>query len=102
MIIVTGTVTCDPAHAREYAESGRAVSEITRGEPGCVSHNMLLENEAEGRLVIIERWRDEASLKAHMNTPHIAEFSRRYGGMVTGSDVMLYDAGEPRSLMTLF
>jgi quinol monooxygenase YgiN len=102
MIIVTGTVTCDPAHAREYAESGRAVSEVTRGEPGCISHHMLLENEALGRLVVTERWQDEEALRAHMRTPHVAEFSRRYGGLVTGSDVMLYDAGEARSLMTLF
>lgn len=102
MIIVTGTVTCDPAQARDYVERGRQVSALTRAEPGCISHDILLADEAAGRLVVIERWRDEASLKAHLGTPHVAAFGQASAGVVKGSDVVMYTAQDERSLATLF
>ncbi len=44
----------------------------TRAEPGCVSYELFTSASSAQTFVTIEKWKTEADLAAHMQTPHIA------------------------------
>jgi len=65
MILVTGSVT---AKSDTIAEMTRAALEHvhrSRKEPGCISHDVSVDAGNPLKLHFIERWQDEAALKAH-------------------------------------
>ena len=47
------------------------VSAVTafRQEDGCLSYTLLEDQKQVGRFVTYERWRDQAALDAHMQSP---------------------------------
>ena len=56
--------------------------EATQAEDGCVSYDLYESGSAPGTFVTVERWRDAASLEAHMTTPHVAAaFAAAAGGL---------------------
>ena len=50
---------------------------IVRSEEGCIKYDPCLDVEPETRgkyITIVEEWVDEAHLKRHLATPHMAEY----------------------------
>jgi quinol monooxygenase YgiN len=43
----------------------------TRAEPGCVAYDLFSSAASSQTFLTIERWRSQADLDAHMQTPHI-------------------------------
>jgi quinol monooxygenase YgiN len=50
-----------------------ALVEPTRAEDGCLSYALLQSAVDATTFITIERWRSQADLDAHMQTPHIAQ-----------------------------
>ena len=50
------------------------------------------------RAAIVERWDNEASLKSHFATPHMAAFQTAITGAVRSIDARLYDVTNERPL----
>jgi quinol monooxygenase YgiN len=74
MLIVAGTIAFDPAHHDAMVEAAQAVTAATRREAGCMSYEFFADLTTKGRLLLFEEWEDEASLLAHFETPHLADF----------------------------
>ena len=53
----------------------------TRSEPGCHSYN-LYEVPAEGDLVLIERYNDQAALEHHRTTEHYLNYRAHLGPLL--------------------
>ncbi len=93
MIIVTGS-----AIARE--ETFEAVQRLSlehvhrsRAEPGCISHNVLIDPENHLRFEFIERWTDRAALRAHFGVPASREFVRALRSLVAEmTTIEIYEA----------
>jgi len=54
---------------------GAALHDIvapTRAEPGCVSYELFSSAASPQTFITVERWKSQADLDAHMQTPHIA------------------------------
>ncbi len=66
-------ITAQPGSEQVVGDALRALVEPTRAEAGCVSYDLFESAAAPGTFVTIERWRGQADLDAHMQTPHIAE-----------------------------
>lgn len=69
---VVATIPAKPEAAAAVREALTTLAEATRGEEGCVAYDLFESASAPGTFVTVERWRDAASLDAHMATPHVA------------------------------
>src|SRR6185312_16194743 len=65
MIIVIGHITAKPDTIAEMARVAREHVQRSRGEPGCISHEVTIDSENPLRLVFFERWDDKPALDAH-------------------------------------
>ena len=98
MIIIIGYLDVKPSDVDEYLTDVSALTTIARTEKGCLFYTVTSEDAAAGRLLIVERWRDQASLTAHLEAPHTAEFVSKWMNRMT-NDLRKYDASNERSLM---
>jgi quinol monooxygenase YgiN len=93
MLIVAGSFDVDPAE-RDAFLAGRLDSmRATRDEPGCLEYVMSADPIEPNRVVLFERWADQAAFDGHMAAVQAAP---RSGGPAPRSfAVQIYDiAGE--------
>jgi quinol monooxygenase YgiN len=65
MILVTGRVTAKPETFAEILRVSREHVARSRKEAGCISHDVSVDADDPLTLHFIERWADEAALRAH-------------------------------------
>lgn len=79
---VVATIPAKPEAADQVRAALQELVEATRAEDGCISYDLYESGSAPGTFVTVERWRDAASLEAHMTTPHVAAaFAAAEGGL---------------------
>ena len=66
MILVAGTFEVEPARRDEFLASREEAMRRSRNEPGCVDYVFSADPLEPGRVVLFERWEDQASLDAHI------------------------------------
>jgi quinol monooxygenase YgiN len=98
MLIIAGHLRTDASQVEALARDLRAGIPRTRQEEGCLAYCFALDEAAAGTVLVYERWRDQASLDAHLATPEIAEFLGRWGGKVELA-VRKFDATNERDVM---
>ncbi|HEY2071357.1 MAG TPA: putative quinol monooxygenase [Rhizomicrobium sp.] len=95
MILVTGDVT---ARADTIAEILRVSLEHvhrSRGEPGCISHDVAIDPENPLRLLFTERWADAAALKVHFRVKASQVMWKTLQELAADPGAMhIYDASE--------
>ncbi|HEY0013510.1 MAG TPA: putative quinol monooxygenase [Allosphingosinicella sp.] len=100
MIIVAGEVRFAPGEIERLMPPMRAAIEGARGEEGCINYCYGRDALDPDLLVISERWRDEASLEAHLRQPHLLQFIGAVRqAKVEAMSVRMYPAGEARTLL---
>jgi quinol monooxygenase YgiN len=77
MILITGTMSFDPAARDDVISSLIAVTAQSRQDPGCVDYSWTEELDSPGTFRFFECWESKADLDAHMALPHVTEFSER-------------------------
>lgn len=97
MIILMGTLTVPAADVDEFIVDTKAVAIDTRAEPGCLFYGMAVDDAAVGRFLVAQRWRDQAALDAHLDTPHAAAFLKKWAARFA-TDLRRYDAAGERPL----
>ena len=98
MIIIIGRAEFDPAALSRLRPALDAMMRATWEESGCLSYSMAVESEADGVVTIVERWADEAALKTHFATPHMAAFNAAVAGVIRSMDLKMYDVTGERAL----
>lgn len=63
----------------------------TRDEPGCLQFDVLVPEEPD-RVVLYERYVDEAAFAAHLETPHFKSFVAASEGLVIAERVERFTA----------
>ncbi len=77
MIIVWGSVD---TVAQRYAEALQLSLEHvvrSRGEPGCISHTVMIDAENDTRLNFFEEWEDLDALQKHFAVDESVRFAAR-------------------------
>ena len=69
MLIVTGYLRLPPADIGQFAEDIEALIDITRARDRCLFYAIALDDPRVGRMLMVERWRDQAALTAHLAAP---------------------------------
>jgi quinol monooxygenase YgiN len=98
LIIVIGNLHLDPSEVTEFLADIQVLGPKTRAENGCLFYAVTLDDASAGRMVVAERWQDQASLTAHLEGPQTAAFQKWMGKIRI--DVSRYDASNERPLMT--
>ncbi|MEG3436939.1 putative quinol monooxygenase [Pannus brasiliensis CCIBt3594] len=66
--------------------------EPTRRENGCIRYDLFQNRENPAEFTFIEEWQDQASLDAHLASPHIRDAIAKLPSLfVSGPVITLYD-----------
>ena len=74
MIVVVGRVRTDEQRREGLIEIGQAVAAASREESGCINYRVYEDTETRNDFVFVEEWEDDAALRRHFATGHIAAF----------------------------
>jgi quinol monooxygenase YgiN len=100
MIIVAGTIQIDASKGAEIEAAFEKMRAATLKESGCIAYQSYLDRGDSGTFFMFEKWENDESLKAHFNTPHMAEFGAALGKAgVKGTDVWKYEVSAESKLM---
>lgn len=76
MILITGYAIVKPEQLAEALRISLAHVHRSRLEPGCIFHAVSQDVEDPLRLVFVEKWADEAAIKAHFVVPESRAFGK--------------------------
>ena len=88
---VVATITTKAEFRGEVRQALIAILAPSRAEPGCLQYDLHTDRNDPDRLVMIERWQDDAALDRHLATPHFAALGAALDGKVTGVDIARLD-----------
>lgn len=95
MIVVNAVVTSNPQDIAALQSAIHTMEVASREESGCSDYTFSVELNNPNRLRITEKWLSLEALKAHMATPHMAEFQSAMGMHPPASlDVTFYEVTE--------
>lgn len=86
---VIATIPAKPEAAASLREALQTLVAATRQESGCLAYDLFESGAAPGVFVTVEEWADQASLDAHMTTPHVAAAFAAVGDGLAG-DVAIH------------
>ena len=72
MVIVIGTFAVDPARRDEFLAERLERMRTSRAEAGCLEYTFASDPLDPGRVLLTERWADQAALDAHLAAPSSA------------------------------
>ena len=83
MLLVIGRVRCDPEKREELVALLERMQNDSRREEGCLRYWFFAAVEDPQSFVAVEEWADREVLDRHFAQPHLQEFARRLGELVS-------------------
>ncbi len=96
MLHVLAEIRLRPGARDAFVAEFRRLTPLVLAEDGCLEYQGALEAptglaaQAPVRadvLTVVEKWRDEAALAAHLAAPHMAEHRARVAGLTDGTTI---------------
>lgn len=94
MLIVAGHFDVDPGDQEAFVASKVEAMKATRTEDGCLEYVMSADPVDPSRVILFERWADQAAFDAHM--AGLANAPKSDGPTPKGFSVKIYDVGGVR------
>ncbi len=96
MIVLNVTYKCRPELREEFLEAilREGIDEASRKESGNLKYDYYIPFDGGDDLLLVEKWRDEAALKSHAETPHYAKLKELKPQYVTETVVERYEKPE--------
>ena len=95
MIVVNAVVKSTSKDIVAMQNAIGAMETASRAEEGCDDYTFSVELNDPTALRITEKWHSVEALKAHMATPHMAEFQKAMGNNPPSSlEVKFYEVQE--------
>ena len=95
MVIVIGTIAVDPARRDEFLAERVERMRTSRAEAGCLEYTFAADPLDPGRVLLTERWADQAALDAHLAAPSTAGTTAVVPDDVS---IVIYDVAGERPL----
>ena len=100
MVVVMGTAHMAPGEIDRLLDVMRAQIDATRAEDGCEHYAFARDVYDPDLLHVSERWRDNAAITAHFQSPHMASFNAALASAkMLSLSVKAYDENGERTLM---
>jgi quinol monooxygenase YgiN len=88
---VIARVKARPGKANELLLVLSSLVEPTRKEPGCLSYELLQNNEDPTDLTLIEEWQNNTALESHFATKHFKDALTKLPNLVAAEpDIRRY------------
>ena len=97
MLIVTGYIRLAPSDVAAFTNDMAAFARAAQARDGCLFFAVAPEAGEPGRILVTERWHDQAALTAHLTAKDTMAFVSRWRHRMTG-EVAKYDAFNQRAL----
>ena len=95
MIVVQVEVIVEPGSASKVVDAVKKMETATRKEAGCLKYAFAVDISDPGMVRVIERWESMDAIKAHMASPHMAQFQKDVMALQPSSlTVKAYEANE--------
>jgi quinol monooxygenase YgiN len=98
VLILIGTFEFEPGQRDEYLAGRHDAMRASRGEPGCLEYTLSADPIEPDRIVLCERWADQASLDAHLAAMASAPPAPAGGVAPKSVSVNVYDVTGERPL----
>lgn len=99
MLIISGVIEVNPDNTEAAYAAMATVMEATQKEAGCLIYEFSQGVGAPHRFRVYEEWENGASLKAHSEAAHIAEFREALAKVgVVSRELFLIKGGEKKPL----
>lgn len=99
MIVVGGTFEVNPAEREAFIAERVSMIRRSRAEPGCEEYTFAADPVEPGRVVLFERWTDQAALDAHLGALRSDPPSPAPAITATSTTITLYDVSGERPLV---
>jgi quinol monooxygenase YgiN len=100
MITVAARVAIKPEMREKALAAASRMTVETHKEAGCLQYHFYTDIDDPNVLHVFEEWESDSALNAHLQTPHMAEFSAVLGQVVAEEPkVMRYVVSERTRLM---
>lgn len=76
-IRVVAHLISKPDTIAETRAAVEAFVEPTRAEVGCITYELMVNNDDPTDFTFVEEWESDETLDAHLRSPHIAAFQSR-------------------------
>ena len=94
MILVLGSVIVRIGLMEEALRLSQEHVHRSRAEPGCIAHAVHRDCENPNRLVFVEEWTDDDSLRQHFKVPESLAFVAALGPLASDAPTMTIYAAE--------
>lgn len=93
MIHVVAHITAKPGKRAEVLTHFRANMPAVHAEDGCIEYKPVVDADGFGTFqtkigddsfFVIEKWRDDAALKAHAAAPHMVAYGMKVKELIAG------------------
>ena len=100
MIHVLATVTLAPGTRRQFLEVFNANVPAVHAEDGCLEYGAAVDASTDiaaqppprpDVVVVVEKWRDVAALKAHSAAPHMAAYRVKAKDFIQSVSLQILD-----------
>jgi quinol monooxygenase YgiN len=95
VILVVGSVVVREGMLSEALSLSQAHVARSRSEPGCLLHGVHQDTENPNRLVFVEKWADQESLRKHFIVPDSRTFAKALSDVAVGVPVLEAYEGVP-------
>jgi quinol monooxygenase YgiN len=89
MILLKAQMTIKAEGRPVFLEVMQHFMQASRVEAGCLSFDCYEDTAQPNYFIVLETWDDEASLKQHEHSEHLAQFKAVIGGMIVSRETTL-------------
>lgn len=79
-LIVVATITAKDGNEVLVREALETIVPLSRAEDGCIRYDLHIDLGNHASFIMLEAWRDEATLARHEATPHFQQLVQTIGG----------------------
>ncbi len=99
MIVVQVEVIVEPGSASKVVDAVKKMETATRQEQGCLKYAFTVDITDPGMIRVVERWESVDAIKAHLASPHMAEFNMAVAALQPkGLDIKAYEVAREVAL----
>jgi quinol monooxygenase YgiN len=104
MIHVLATIELEPGTREQFLPHFLWLTPLVRAEDGCIEYGAAIDLQTEVKaqiplrpdvVIVVEKWRDLAALRAHSVAPHMDEYRERVRGMMKKVTLQILEPIEP-------
>ena len=97
MLVVIGRVRCEAERREELVAAFERMQDASRREDGCLRYGFFAAVEDPLSFVAVEEWADREALDRHFAEPHLQEFARRLGQLISEQpEVAIHEVAETK------